>query len=71
MRFRYADDGNLGSHLAPGASWDEASSKALFFQLVLGTDYCHRKGISNRDMKLENILLKRSVVGQGDAVQVR
>ncbi len=26
-------------------------------QLILAIDYCHRKGIANRDIKLDNTLL--------------
>ena len=30
----------------------------FFQQLVLGIDYCHQKGVVNRDVKLENALLQ-------------
>jgi serine/threonine protein kinase len=53
-----------------GVSWDEASSKVLFLQLVLGVDYCHRRGITNRDMKLQNTLLKRDTAPHHAAPQV-
>jgi serine/threonine protein kinase len=30
----------------------------FFQQLILAVDYCHRKGVANRDIKLENTLLQ-------------
>jgi serine/threonine protein kinase len=29
----------------------------FFQQLILAVDYCHKKGVANRDIKLENALL--------------
>jgi serine/threonine-protein kinase SRK2 len=42
----------LRSH---GLSEDHA--RWFYQQLILGLDYCHKKNISNRDIKLENTLL--------------
>lgn len=36
---------------------DEADARWFFQQLVIGLDYCHRMGVVNRDIKLENTLL--------------
>jgi serine/threonine protein kinase len=33
----------------------------FFQQLMLAVDYCHKKGVANRDIKLENILLHEEV----------
>lgn len=30
----------------------------FFQQLIFGLDYCHGKGVANRDIKLENVLLQ-------------
>ena len=35
----------------------EAEARYFFQQLVSGVDYCHRKQIVHRDLKLENALL--------------
>lgn len=33
---------------------------------MLAVDYCHRSGVSNRDIKLDNILLDKSTRGRPD-----
>ena len=38
-----------------GCSEEEA--RWFFQQFIIGLDYCHRMGIANRDIKLDNILL--------------
>ena len=35
----------------------ESEARQLFQQLLLGLDYCHKMGVANRDIKLENVLL--------------
>ena len=35
----------------------EDVARWFFQQLIFGLDYCHRKGVANRDIKLENVLL--------------
>jgi serine/threonine protein kinase len=35
----------------------ENEARSLFQQLVLAVDYCHKMGVANRDIKLENTLL--------------
>ena len=32
----------------------------MFQQLLLALDYCHRLGVANRDIKLDNVLLTSS-----------
>lgn len=36
----------------------EGVARWFFQQLVLGLDYCHKRGVANRDIKLENTLLQ-------------
>lgn len=38
-------------------NWQEAEARVVFQQLVLAVDYCHKMGVANRDIKLENVLL--------------
>lgn len=35
----------------------EALARWLFQQLITAVDYCHRVGVNNRDIKLENLLI--------------
>jgi serine/threonine protein kinase len=35
----------------------EEEARLFYRHLVLGIDYCHKKNICNRDIKLENVLL--------------
>ena len=35
----------------------EGEARGIFQQLILAVDYCHRMGVANRDIKLENVLL--------------
>ncbi|GBF96707.1 sulfur stress regulator [Raphidocelis subcapitata] len=37
---------------------EEPLARWFFQQLVLAVDYCHRKGVANRDIKLDNLLLQ-------------
>ena len=43
----------------------EPAARWFFQQLVIGLDYCHRKGVVNRDIKLENTLLQMVPVSIG------
>lgn len=45
------------SYVSQSGRLREADAQWFFQQLILGIDYCHRKGIVNRDIKLENLLL--------------
>ncbi len=40
-----------------GRGLDEAEARRIFRQVLSGIRYCHGKGVSHRDIKLENILL--------------
>ncbi len=37
----------------------EDEARRFYRQLVLGIDYCHKKDIINRDIKVENMLLDK------------
>ena len=46
--------------LDQGIGLPEADARWFFQQLIIGLDYCHRMGVVNRDIKLENTLLDGS-----------
>mmetsp|Transcript_7196 Transcript_7196/g.21173 ORF Transcript_7196/g.21173 Transcript_7196/m.21173 type:complete len:450 (-) Transcript_7196:3238-4587(-) len=62
IALEYADGGDLSEYIdnhaqngQMGCPEDEA--RWFFQQFIIGLDYCHRMGIANRDIKLDNILL--------------
>lgn len=54
----YADQGDLFSFVQARNKLSEEVARWIFQQLIFGLDYCHRKGVANRDIKLENVLLQ-------------
>ena len=56
----YAAGGDLFTHVSTRGGLPEADARFFFQQLVMGLDYCHRMGVVNRDVKLENTLLDGS-----------
>jgi serine/threonine-protein kinase SRK2 len=53
----YANFGDLHTYVMTRGGLAEEQARWFFQQLILAVDFCHRMGISNRDIKLENILL--------------
>lgn len=53
----FVPNGDMFNHVVTRRGLPEAEARWFFQQLVLGMDYCHRKGVCNRDIKLENTLL--------------
>lgn len=53
----YANGGNLFNYIRSKHRVEESLARWFFQQLMVAVDYCHRKGVANRDIKLENILL--------------
>jgi serine/threonine protein kinase len=45
--------------------FEEKEAKGYFKQIISGIAYCHKKGIIHRDLKLENILIKNSILEDG------
>lgn len=58
IAMEYASGGNLFSYVQRAVRLKEPAARWFFQQLVIGLDYCHRKGVVNRDIKLENTLLQ-------------
>ncbi len=55
----YVAGGSLHSYLKERSNrrLDEEEAKRIFKQILTALQYCHRKSIAHRDIKLENILL--------------
>lgn len=56
----YADKGDLFSYVKSKNGLSETTARWYFQQLILAVDFCHKMGVVNRDIKLENILLASS-----------
>ena len=60
IAMEYAPGGDLFAHVSSRGGLPEGDARFFFQQLVMGLDYCHRMGVVNRDVKLENTLLDGS-----------
>ncbi|KXZ50290.1 hypothetical protein GPECTOR_17g929 [Gonium pectorale] len=58
MMMEYADRGDLFRYIQARPRLPEGDARWFFQQLILALDYCHRRGVVNRDLKLENLLLR-------------
>ena len=56
----YASGGDLFAYVSSRGGLAEDDARFFFQQLAMGLDYCHRMGVVNRDVKLENTLLDGS-----------
>lgn len=54
----YANGGSLFDLVRTQKRLKETQARWFFQQLILALDYCHRRGVANRDIKLENCLLQ-------------
>ncbi|GAB4823630.1 hypothetical protein N2152v2_010676 [Parachlorella kessleri] len=62
IAMEYAAGGDLFHHLlrqCDGHRLEESDARWIFQQLIIGLQYCHERGVANRDLKLENLLLDR------------
>lgn len=58
IAMEFAAGGDLFEYLkSRGGKLPEVHARWFFQQLMVALDYCHRMGVSNRDIKLENTLL--------------
>ena len=55
----YASGGSLRKYITTHGKLPKEEARRLFQQLLLSVDYCHRMGVSNRDIKPDNILLDK------------
>ncbi|KAI8046209.1 testis-specific serine/threonine-protein kinase 1 [Drosophila gunungcola] len=56
---RYAENGDLLSHIKKTGPIDEKQSKIWFLQMAKALKYLHNLDIAHRDLKCENILLSK------------
>ncbi|XP_008390487.1 CBL-interacting serine/threonine-protein kinase 1-like isoform X1 [Malus domestica] len=57
MVLEYVTGGELFDKIAHNGKLTETEGRKLFQQLIDGVSYCHNKGVSHRDLKLENVLV--------------
>ncbi|PSC75745.1 sulfur stress regulator [Micractinium conductrix] len=59
IAMEFGDAGSLLTYLQrqPGRRLAGQNARWLFQQLVIGLSYTHHRGVANRDLKLENLLL--------------
>ena len=52
IAMEYASGGSLFTYVQRAVRLKEAAARWFFQQLVIGLDYCHRRGVVNRDIKV-------------------
>ncbi|KAL4434846.1 hypothetical protein ABPG77_005373 [Micractinium sp. CCAP 211/92] len=57
IAMEYAANGDLARYVASRRGLSEDEARWYFQQTMVAVDYCHRMGVTNRDIKLENTLL--------------
>ncbi|KAI3431793.1 hypothetical protein D9Q98_010546 [Chlorella vulgaris] len=64
----YAAGGDLLRHLQhrSGGHMSEKEARWMLQQIIIGLAYCHERGVANRDLKLENMLLDRPAAQGGE-----
>ncbi|KAK9840946.1 hypothetical protein WJX81_001908 [Elliptochloris bilobata] len=60
IAMEYAAGGDMFQYVKQRGGLEEAEARWFFQQLIIGMDYCHKMGVVNRDIKLENTLLDGS-----------
>ena len=60
----YADKGDLFSYVRKRGRLGEDAARWFFQQIILAIDFCHKMGVVNRDIKLENILVSSIMSGK-------
>lgn len=60
IAMEYAVGGSLFHYVQNQGKLNETLARWFFQQLMIGIDYCHKRGVVNRDIKLENTLLQEN-----------
>lgn len=63
----YADKGDLFSYVRKRGRLREDAARWFFQQIILAIDFCHKMGVVNRDIKLENILVSSITSGKASS----
>jgi len=56
---QYGEGSSLADFVAERGALAEEKARWIFQQLIVAIDYCHKMGICNRDIKLENAIVDR------------
>jgi hypothetical protein len=56
IAMEYATGGSLFHYVQKNTRLKEAVARWFFQQLIIGVDYCHKRGVANRDIKLVRTL---------------
>lgn len=59
IAFKLAEHGDLFDLISKNGPLNEQMAWFSFRQVLEGINYCHRKGITHRDLKLENLLIDK------------
>lgn len=60
LAMEFVGGGDMFEYVVRKNGLKEDEARWFFQQLIVGLDYCHRVGVVNRDIKLENTLLDKS-----------
>ena len=60
IAMEYAAGGDMFEYVVRKGGLRESEARWFFQQLIIAIDYTHRRGVANRDIKLENTLLDGS-----------
>ncbi|KAJ2610412.1 Protein kinase protein rad53, partial [Coemansia sp. RSA 1804] len=66
----YLEGGDLFSYLSDNGSFTEACCRPIFKQICSAVHYLHANGITHRDIKLDNILIKTASSGSIHSIKV-
>lgn len=60
----YAEGGELFEYVQRRGRLDETTARCIIVQVFKALSYMHERGIVHRDLKLENILMRKEKAGQ-------
>jgi serine/threonine protein kinase len=60
MVFELCSGGDLFERVSGQGRYPENTAKVLIKRLVVALEFCHKKGILHRDLKMENVVLENA-----------